>query len=90
MERVDVIAVRQPGDRPSERGMKTRRAAQRMHRNAQRRQLVRPLARRVKAADHASNPGGEATADLDDETLGAARRQGEHDLHDAKAVGHWL
>src|SRR5262245_22072124 len=62
--------------------METRLAFERVHRDAGVGKLAGPLATLIKAAHHRLNRGRQPAADLDDEALGAPRRQTEDHVQD--------
>ena len=81
MNDVDALGLEDLAEADRERRMKPGLARQRDHWNIQPGDFSRPLARFVKATHHGVDVVGEPPAQLDDEPLGAAWRQAEHQLH---------
>jgi len=80
---VDGAVFHDPRKPHRETWVKSRCALHRDDRHVDRRQLGRPRARLVEAADDGIDSIGEAAHDFDHEPLGASRREAEHQLHDA-------
>src|SRR5262245_37532768 len=78
-----VVPRRQRGDLPAERRPEARLTLERDNLDAFVAKLPRPGPRLVEAADRDAEAVAQAPDGLDDEPLGAARRQVQHDLQDA-------
>src|SRR5204863_5402860 len=83
---VDVVAADEAGDTDGQRGAETRPALEGEDRDAGTRQLGRPVPRVVEAAHRRIDRRSEPPADLNHQTLGAARRKAENELHDSTTL----
>src|SRR5687767_4150092 len=78
---VDAVGPDQAGDVPCERWAKPGLPAQGDHGNVEGVELISPSAALVEAAHHRVHAIRQLFADLDDQALGAARREAKHELH---------
>src|SRR5438477_4251710 len=81
VQHVDALLLRKPRDRAAEARPESRLALERRHLDVRSPQIGGPRAFIVEAADGDVEFRPQPPADLDDDALGAAGREAQHDLH---------
>jgi hypothetical protein len=84
MKDIDAMLMRQPADREPETGPEPLAALQRNDRYAQIGQFLGPCACRFEAADDRLRIRHQRLGYLNDQALGPARVETQHDVHDAQ------
>ncbi len=81
---IDVMLIKKASEIDGETRMKARPSRQGEDRDLKSFNLGRPCARLIQAAHDEVHSRAESANDLDDQPLGAARRQAQHELHHAQ------